>query len=300
VCHFAKLYGVVLCALFGVHKDIGEQQQSPVCVCVKIKACQEARSGVWENKRPLRSMALHFNKAPIIEAIINVGVPLAAPPDEALAKIEALGPVVREEYPVKQTLFQTTFTSELKPEPGGTVTNVKAGLMFGSTVEPQRFQARVNGFSFHRLAPYQSWEPFRDEAKRLWAVYRKILGNAPIDACAVRYINRFTVPVGREISDFLRTYPEVAKELPQQMPSYLMRVELLLSDIPGGLLVLQQHMAPSDPPSSEMTVTLDNEFRLPAAAGTDEGIWDLIESVRELKNKVFVNCLTAEMQERIS
>jgi uncharacterized protein (TIGR04255 family) len=115
----------------------------------------------------------------------------------------------------------------------------------------------------------------------------------------VRYINRLEIPAGQELSKFFQTYPEVAKGLPQTLSGYLMRLEMPLNDSPGGALVLQENLVPSDK-QGMVGVLLDIEFRYPVKQGTsDEDLWSLIESVREVKNRTFVDCLTSRMQEMI-
>jgi uncharacterized protein (TIGR04255 family) len=45
-----------------------------------------------------------------------------------------------------------------------------------------------------RLAPYNGWEDFTEQAKRNWTVWRKVAGWHPISRVGVRYINRIDVP----------------------------------------------------------------------------------------------------------
>jgi uncharacterized protein (TIGR04255 family) len=239
---------------------------------------------------------LHFSRAPIIEAIINLEVAL---PESAHDPVRSLGSLVSPEYPEAKDVVE--MTAEMRPgqEPQGSFKSATIGVMYRSTAVPQLFQSRINGFSFHRLAPYESWEPFRDEAKRLWNLYRSATGVHPVKQYAVRYINRLEIPAGQELSKFFQTYPEVAKGLPQTLSGYLMRLEMPLNDSPGGALVLQENLVPSDK-QGMVGVLLDIEFRYPVKQGTsDEDLWSLIESVREVKNRTFVDCLTSRMQEMI-
>jgi uncharacterized protein (TIGR04255 family) len=242
---------------------------------------------------------IHFSRAPILEAIININVEL---PSEANSRLSLLGPAVRETYPVTRDIRQVTLTGEMKAGafPATSASSMQMGFRFEAKAAPQSFQARVNGFSFHRLAPYESWEPFRSEARRMWNHYRAIMKPTGILGCSVRYINRLEVPLGRELSDFLSTYPQIAKGVPQSMTGFLMRADLLLEEFPGGTLVMQEHMIPSEKPG--MTgIMLDNDFRVPVGeSASDDAVWNLIESLRVVKNRVFVNCLTPEMQRQIA
>ena len=53
------------------------------------------------------------------------------------------------------------------------------GYIFASSDERQIFQARLDGFSFSRLAPYDRWETFRDEARRLVFAVRRMMKGVP-------------------------------------------------------------------------------------------------------------------------
>jgi uncharacterized protein (TIGR04255 family) len=121
----------------------------------------------------------------------------------------------------------------------------------------------------------------------------------PIKLYSVRYINRLEIPAGQELSEFFQTYPEVSKGLPQILSGYLMRLEIPLGGISEGKLVLHEHLVQSDT-KDMVSVMLDNEFQFPVGDGTEDAdLWTRIESVRELKNRTFVDCLTSRMQEMI-
>jgi uncharacterized protein (TIGR04255 family) len=244
----------------------------------------------------MKTHGIHFSRAPIIEAIINLEVAL---PESAHDPVRSWGRLVGAEYSEANDLIE--MTGEVRPaqEPQGSFKSATIGVMYRSKAVPQLFQSRINGFSFHRLAPYESWEPFRGEAKRLWNLYRSATGVHPVRRYDVRYINRLDIPAGQQLSEFFNTYPEVAKGLPQMLNGYLMRLEIPLDDFPGGVLVLQEYLVPSDK-QGMVGVMLDNGFRFPVKEGiSDEELWSLIESVREIKNRTFLDCLTSRMQEAI-
>jgi uncharacterized protein (TIGR04255 family) len=47
-------------------------------------------------------------------------------------------------------------------------THQHSGFKFTSLNKQQILQAQIDGFTFSTLAPYDRWELFRDEARRLW------------------------------------------------------------------------------------------------------------------------------------
>ncbi len=241
-------------------------------------------------------LTVHFSKAPIVEAIINFNTRELA----SLTDVDRMSAAVSTQYPKREELFELRAeVSSDKGSPRLTTGEKQTGYQFRGTDEGNVFQARTNGYSFHRLHPYDTWDTFRSEGRRLWDMYRRLVAQAPIQVITVRYINRLEFPSGSELSAYLRTFPEVGKDLPQELSTYIMRLDLVVRDIPNGLLVLQQTLTPSTKPDSS-TVMLDLDFRAPVQESTrDDEAWELVESIRPIKNKVFLNCITEAMKERI-
>jgi uncharacterized protein (TIGR04255 family) len=74
----------------------------------------------------------------------------------------------------------------------------------------------LDGFAMSRLAPYENWNAVRDEARRLWDIYRSIAKPSKLIRLAVRYINRIDMPLPLgDFKDYLRTVPDVSPDLPQ-------------------------------------------------------------------------------------
>ena len=78
----------------------------------------------------------------------------------------------------------------------------------------------MDGFTFSRLKPYETWENLRDEAYRLWQKYREIT-SPEIIRVALRYINKLEFPLPiKNFSDYLTAAPIVPAELPQGVSSF--------------------------------------------------------------------------------
>jgi len=238
---------------------------------------------------------LHFARAPIIEAII--GIQVAALPETSLADFRAIGEQVRTDYPNQTEISFTQFTGQVLPQPSASATQTLIGLQFQSADQRQLFQARLNGFSFHRLAPYGNWDSFRGEAFRKWQLYRNAAGPMQMEVFSVRYINRLVVPAPGQLEHYIKVYPEIPPELPQMLRNYLLRLELPLEE-GGGVLTMHETMLPSEPGTA--SILLDNDFRYPAMGITEDQLWDRIDLARHQKNNVFLACITEEMRRRIS
>ena len=193
------------------------------------------------------------------------------------------------------------FVGEISPQRTAASAHQKSlGLQFGSADSKQLFQARLNGFSFHRLAPYESWKPFRDEAFKLWGLYRKFVGPVKVVNFSVRYVNALIVPAPGRLEDHLRVYPQLPPEIPQELRNYYIRIDLPLNDEGSGdgTLTMTQTLLPSEPGTS--SILLDNLFMYAALDVSDDVLWKRIDAVQAVKNRIFLAALTPEMRERIS
>lgn len=241
--------------------------------------------------------ALHYSKAPIIEALVDFRIERA--PQTILGALQSI------ELPAGYKEFGVVaeFTGELRIEQLSPVTSAQGGAIgyrFQSADGKYVMQARLDGFTFSRLAPYDRWEPFIAEAQTLWNRYRAIVSKAAVVQFSVRYVNKLHMPPGSEMSKYLRTFPQVSDELPQLLQGSFMRLEMPLND-PAGILILQQYYAPAEQPD-QIAMILDNELRFPVVVTplSDTMLWTQVEKVRELKNRFFRGCLTPLMEKMIA
>jgi uncharacterized protein (TIGR04255 family) len=247
------------------------------------------------------TLPLHFDNAPIREAIIAIQVHDL--PDSIVEELSKLIQDVKDTYPNSTPMSLSRFVGEISPQRTAASTHQKSlGLQFNSADSKQIFQARLNGFSFHRLAPYESWKPFRDEAFKLWGLYRKVVGPVKTVNFSVRYVNALVVPAPGRLEDHLRVYPHLPPELPQVLRNYYMRLDLPLEDKEAGdgILTMTQTLLPSEQPGT-WSILLDNLFMYGAlGVRDDDTLWKRIDAVQAVKNRVFLATLTPEMQRRIS
>lgn len=115
-----------------------------------------------------RMRTRHYSRPPIVEAIIDFQVQL--PESVGLSDLERCRNAA---YSGKKSLNRTVDPVEVGKQGTTFATFRPVGFLFASADEKQLFQARCDGFTMHRLAPYQGWEPFRDEARRNWDIYRR-------------------------------------------------------------------------------------------------------------------------------
>lgn len=245
---------------------------------------------------------LHFEKAPIVEALISIDVG-AALSDEALLRLDEAAKVFAPDYPQSEPVrqFQFQFGVDVSTSTPQRLANAEAlfGRKYVSRDKRQLVVYRRNGFSFSRLPPYQRWGNFRDEARRLWKIYRSATGELPIVRFGLRYINRVYVPLGRPASEYLRLYPEIPGNpdgSPRVINSSYMRVDSTLIELPGQLII-QQATLPSER-DGLAALSLDFDISVFTPEGTEDAyVWDRLEAARHVKNQLFVLSLTEKSLE---
>lgn len=234
----------------------------------------------------------HYSKAPITEAVIDLKVNSA--PDANLSALEGLAGSLQQDYPKRQELMTIQGQFQGGQSVAATASQSRTGYLYLSEDKKQILQAKLDGFSFSRLAPYENWESFRDEARRLWKVYVAAIQPEGIHRLAVRYINRLDLPLPLEdFKDYLQTVPEISSDLPQGLSNFFLQLEIPQEDL-QGTLVLNEALIP--PASSDViSVVLDIDlFCLVDFSCHDDNPWDLLEKLRIRKNKIFESCITDE------
>jgi len=108
----------------------------------------------------------HYDKAPIKEAIIDIQIESASLTLANFDKVEVSPP---RGYAERQKVTIGHIRGRLE---GGILTATanqdELGYAFVGGEGKHHVQFRLNGFTFSRLAPYQTWEQLRSETKTLW------------------------------------------------------------------------------------------------------------------------------------
>lgn len=244
----------------------------------------------------------HYSKAPVTEAIIDLRVIL--PEGLTLDNIATIHNHVIDRFPIIEPLY--TGTGSLIFQPGIPV-QIEAyqqqnGFLFKNKENRKIFQATLNGFTFNRLAPYESWEELSNDAKYLWEIYKSICKPTHVTRVALRFINQLNIPIKGQIDiqDYLRTVPEISPELPQQtLNSFFMQLQVPQMDL-NCMLIINEALAPITNPEL-LSILLDFDlFRQQTWQSDDEDIWQFLENLRHRKNQAFEACITEETRRLIA
>lgn len=233
---------------------------------------------------------LHYPNAPLTEAILDIRVKL--PSEITPRQLKSVQVEEKKKYPRREEQLVVVGKMSVGEQVGASAKQAVNGYRFISHDGRQIFQARIDGFTFNRLAPYETWESFRDEARRLWNVYRSIAKPQTITRLALRYINRLDLPLPlKELKDYLHTIPEISPKMSREIHGYFMQLQLPQKDL-GAMLILNQTLTPPPGPNL-VSVILDFDlFCQENVPGMEQDVWKRFEVLRKRKNEVFEACIT--------
>jgi len=241
----------------------------------------------------------HYPKAPITEALVDLRVTYS--PDISLEKLKMFASEIRSSYPneAPRDVFQGQiyFSS---PQPQAQSSRTTVGYICHTSDRLQAVQARVDGFTFSRFAPYQDWDHLIQETKRLWSIFIKLLQPIAVSRVAVRYINEINLPLRDgtlRFEDYLRTFPEI-KGIEEiiDLEQFFIRLVLPQPDLTAKL-VLTEALLP--PQANLLGVILDIDlFRENVSLDVQSGeIWDILNTFQARKNKYFEASITDAARE---
>jgi uncharacterized protein (TIGR04255 family) len=231
----------------------------------------------------------YLKRAPIVEAIIDIRARLPSDFDIEKAIIS-----LKKVIPKKYTKIEKGIIASIKIMRGkpdikkGEEGKIKA-FKFTSQDKKEVAQFRIDGFTYSRLQPYTKWEVVVKEAKKLWNLYKSIVIGLIIERLSVQYINRIDIPTQHELEEYFTSTPILPKKLPQIFTNFFSSLEFK-----EGLLfaTVVQTGVPS-PKKNNVGVILDITVRKSNSKGINEKIiWEDINKMRELKNRIFFEMIT--------
>jgi uncharacterized protein (TIGR04255 family) len=234
--------------------------------------------------------------APITEALIDIRIKVKSGFD--VNQLQSLHESILYNYPEKKESKNWEGKFELKADGpqvsagGGQV----SGYFFKSADKKQIFQAKVDGFTFNRLKPYETWESFRTEAKRLWQLYSEMV-SPEIVRVAVRYINKFNIPFPiKDFNEYLKAAPSVPEGLPQTVTSFFDRIVISNPEIEATAIITKVFEQMVEPSSIPIILDID-AFRLNPDGIEEREAWLLLEKLRDFKNDIFFLSITDKAKE---
>lgn len=234
-----------------------------------------------------------FPNAPITEALLDIRVNVAE--DKNLSSLDPFSEAVAPLFPEKEIRKFFRGGIEIKEDEPPEFTDKSSepiGYVYRNLQEAKALQARIDGFSFSKLKPYENWPSLRDEAKDYWSLYCDICQPISVNRLALRYINKIEIPLPiRDFRDFILTSPEISQGIPQGILDMFFRV--VIPDEKSNLISI----ITSTIDAGEDEKILPYIFDIDSSASCDfpiesNDIWNLFEELREFKNRIFFLSIT--------
>lgn len=240
-----------------------------------------------------------LKNAPITEALLDIQVML--PPEIDLAALSTVNNSVSDRYPKRKDRMQWEIkAAEMDTaDPSLSRTGGQVGFLFLPQNEPpdKVLQARLDGFTFSKLKPYDNWKSFLDEAKELWDIYAKTVHPIQVRRLGLRTINSMNLPLPfGDFKEYLLTIPEIAPGLPPGLAQFFMQLNI---PQPGGeTAVVTSAMQPVQDNAATVTVIFDIDVYVEQAFLPDaDAIWEKSELLRQIRNDIFFKSLTERAKE---
>lgn len=232
-----------------------------------------------------------FSNAPIVESVLDIQFEQSD--GMCLEKIETFHNSIKDRFPnveKKATSKAHIKISEQGPAIDGSSIDW-VGFRYDSPSDKKIIQAKLDGFSFNKLKPYENWEVFSSEARELWERYSEIIQPIRIKRIALRYINRIDIPLPvNDFKEYILTIPEIAHSLPQGLSNFFMRLEIPKPDI-NAMAIINEVMDQMTVPQILPIIFDIDVFKLVNYNEHNE-MWKDFDQLRIFKNDIFFESMT--------
>lgn len=233
-----------------------------------------------------------YSKPPITEAVIEVRTAGRIKEEDFTHAARLL----QKRYKQKEELREFSMTVGSTP----TVSQRLGG--FKLTNEQATFVAlpRKNGLSFSCLAPYPGWSDFTGEFGEVLRSWRKATGARKNERLGVRFMNRIDIPRDRFNSD---EYLTVGINLPPSTHDNSMGWQVgSISPLMGTPYRLGIRCGTADQVLiGHASYILDLDIFIEVdPPQTDTDIMRALSEIKDLKNRVFEECITDKTRQLIA
>jgi len=234
----------------------------------------------------------HLNKAPIVEAVIDIRVKLQ--PDFDVQNLALLPKEISDQYPSCEP--RKLISGSLGIKDGKTINTLEDkgihGYLCKTSDDKNIVQFKKDGFTFSRLTPYPKWEDIIIETKRLWEKYRSVTSPIIVDRVATRFINRIDLLIPVDLDKYFVAPPKLPKTLPQGINEFFNRVVVSENELTAN--IIQTTTQGTKPGYGSIILDIDT-FSEQVGGIKEEDIWRILGRLRVLKNRIFFGMLKEEM-----
>lgn len=240
-----------------------------------------------------------YTQPPVTEAVFEVKFEKKLTEE----KVNKLAKKLKPNYPHEQFINDIEVAVQHNKDNINTKINPRnQGYWLASDDQLDKVMITNNYLAIARLAPYEGWEALFESFEKLWKKSKREIGTISISRLGIRFINRIDIPFGDDPKIDLDEYLEFAPKTPDisdyPMNDYLLRITQRLDE------TWQVNISSRAVPSPLInTVSLLLDIDLYSTVGTplsDEALFELVGSGRNLKNSIFEKCVTAKSRELFS
>ncbi len=242
----------------------------------------------------------HLSNAPIVEAVVDLRCQLTTGFD--VSRLSVPPKEIASAYPTKEIRkgfgggIEIDRKLQIKSQ---VIDRGIVGYDYKSDDKMRVLQFRNDGFTFSKLKPYETWDKLRDEARKAWHAYVKLANPETVMRLALRYINHLKIPFSGEkfdFGDYLTAAPQVPRELPQGISSFLYRLVLPAPSI-GAIAIINQAVESVISPKEVPIIVDIDAFVQCEFEASDEKIWETFERLHIFKNDIFFSYITEKTAE---
>lgn len=256
-----------------------------------------------EDRLTMTTHRRHYPKAPILEAVIDIKVNL---PNFVFAESPFNESLFNEAgYSSSEKIFSVESSMKFNAAQESLLTTGEAipiGYRFTDAEKRHILQTRVDGFSLSVLPPYDNWENFVREAKRMWPMYQRAREHDYSTRVAVRYINQIEFPCALEqLNEYLALCPKLP-DVPSlnRMRHFFVQYLIPQEDINAMLVINQTPVKSNSLYSDGISVLLDFDLYIEGVELKDDlEVWNATDVLHDRLCSVFESCITEKTRSLI-
>ena len=247
----------------------------------------------------LRMSKLHYSKAPIIEAVIDIQAAFQS--EISIEELNIFADSLKEQFPIRQKIasFRMQFDPQLKDEANNKQISSRdeIGLKLVDAANTRILQLKKTGFTYSHLPPYSDWSNFSGEARKYWDLFVQHFKPATVSRSAVRYINRIDISDDTvEIKDYLNIYPHIPEGVSQIVTGMHLQLMMPQDDLQSMAIINEAVVEPAFDKGFSVLVDID---LFNSSALEPSKVWNILEQLRNRKNDIFEHIITDETRRLI-
>jgi len=235
-----------------------------------------------------------YERPPITEAVI--GITFESPIDSKI--LDSVNKKYIKYYP--QCQLVTNYRLNVKIDEQNDQRNQPTvnseqdrGYRLSSKDMTQLLLVWPSNLTISQLAPYSGWDDLFVRFTRDWKKWKRFAGHKKISRIGVRYINRIDIPSSGtliEYEHYLHIYPKLPDSF-SPLNSYNVQCILPVENI-GCQIRLNSSVVPS-PILNHASFIIDQDIFIDSnAPQKDDEIFELLNLIRNEKNRVFESCIS--------